>query len=99
MPPTLAPPAAYAGPERRHHRTLVTRRHEYHLRDDRCVAVRDRRTGSWLRGHLVEGLRLAEAPRVGDAARFVASPCPLATGALLSITRPPRDLVADYPGG
>jgi hypothetical protein len=97
MPSPLAPPAAYAGPERRRHRSLVTRRHEYHLRDDRCVAVRDRRSGAWLRGHLAEGLVLATSPALGAAARFVAASCPLATGAVLAITRPPRDLIAHYP--
>lgn len=97
MPSLLAPPAAYAGPERRRHRSLVTRRHEYLLRDDRCLAVRDRRTGAWLRGHLAEGLLLAAPPRLGDAARFAAASCPLATGSLVAITRPPRELVADYP--
>ncbi len=96
MPSPLAPPATYAGPERRRHRSLVTRRHEYHLRDDRCVAVRDRRSGAWLRGHLAEGLQLAAAPSLGAAARFLGPSCPLATCAILAITRPPREIVAGY---
>src|SRR5215469_12904009 len=43
---------AYAGPERRRHRVYVTRNTEYHVRDRTCVAVRDRRTGDFMQGHL-----------------------------------------------
>ena len=42
----------YGGPERRRHRVYLTRNTEYHLRDGFCVAVRDRRTGDFLQGHL-----------------------------------------------
>lgn len=43
---------AYEGPDRRRHRVYVTRNTEYHFRDGTCVAVRDRRTGDFLHGHL-----------------------------------------------
>ena len=39
-------------PERRRHRVYVTRNTEYHFRDGFCVAVRDRRSGDFLQGHL-----------------------------------------------
>jgi len=42
----------YRGPERRRHRVFVTRNTEYHFRAGFCIAVRDRRTGDFLEGHL-----------------------------------------------
>jgi hypothetical protein len=42
----------YRGPERRRHRVFVTKNTEYHFRDGFCIAVRDRRTGDFLEGHL-----------------------------------------------
>jgi hypothetical protein len=45
-------PQSYGGPERRRHRVFVTRNTEYHFRDGFCIAVRDRRTGQFLQGHL-----------------------------------------------
>jgi hypothetical protein len=45
-------PTNYRGPERRRHRVFVTRNTEYHFRDGFCIAVRDRRTGDFLEGHL-----------------------------------------------
>jgi hypothetical protein len=47
-----AQPKNYRGPERRRHRVFVTRNTEYHFRDGFCIAVRDRRTGHFLQGHL-----------------------------------------------
>ena len=46
------PEPGYRGPERRRHRVFVTRNTEYHFRDGFCIAVRDRRTGDFLEGHL-----------------------------------------------
>jgi hypothetical protein len=43
----IAEHISYHGPERRHHRVLVTRNSEYHCRDGVCVAVRDRHTGAF----------------------------------------------------
>lgn len=72
--------------ERRRHRMFITRNTEYHLRDEVCVAVRDRRTGQFVRGHVVKGLRMEggvrlfangsvipriERPGVGDALCFL----------------------------
>jgi hypothetical protein len=56
--PRQAPGEPYAGPERRRHRVYLTRNTEYHLRDGRCVAVRSRRTGEFVRGHLALDHRL-----------------------------------------
>jgi hypothetical protein len=49
---TQTPESDYRGPERRRHRVFVTRNTEYHFRDGFCIAVRDRRTGDFLEGHL-----------------------------------------------
>ncbi|MCA9665167.1 MAG: hypothetical protein KC503_06250 [Myxococcales bacterium] len=37
--------------ERRKHVVYITKNSEYHCRDRECVAVRDRRSGEWLREH------------------------------------------------
>lgn len=78
----------YEGQERRRHRVYVTRNTEYHFRDGYCVAVRDRRTGDFLHGHLalrrrtVGGLRFflngaivpnPGEPREGEALYFALS--------------------------
>jgi hypothetical protein len=57
---------SYLGPERRHHRMLVTRNSEYHCRDGRCVAVRDRHTGEFIRGHHAIGKKLSAGIRFTD---------------------------------
>ena len=102
----------YRGPERRVHRMYVTRNTEYLLREDICVAVRDRRTGRWLPSHLAIHRRLAGGvcihpngaavpscvdPRVGDALYFDGDEHELVTSLLASIDRPTRDLVQAYP--
>ena len=102
----------YRGPERRVHRMYVTRNTEYLLREDICVAVRDRRTGRWLPSHLAIHRRLAGGvcihpngaavpsctdPRVGDALYFDGDEHELVTSLLASIERPSRDVVRAYP--
>jgi len=102
----------YSGPERRRHRVFVTRNTEYHFRDDLCVAVRDRRTGNWLPGHLAlrrkltGGLRVNrngtalptwEQPRVGESLYFGEDERELITSALTSVERPERQVVGAYP--
>ncbi len=63
----------YRGPERRHHRVLVTLNSEYHCRDRVCVAVRDLRTGRFvpehpaLGKHLSGGLRFDEQGSIASA--------------------------------
>lgn len=82
----------------------VTRNTEYLLRDQVCVAVRDRRTGAWLDGHLAIGHELAggvrvlkngtavpvpSRPNVGEALYFSSGGRELITSVLCSIERPP----------
>jgi hypothetical protein len=103
---------AYEGKERRRHRVYMTRNTEYHFRDGFCVAVRDRRTGEWLPGHLAlrrqlfGGLRFflnggllpnPGEPKVGEALFFGEGGRDLITSPLQSVERPPRELVEEYP--
>jgi hypothetical protein len=97
--------------ERRRNQMFVTRNTEYHLMDGICVAVRDRRTESWLDGHLAVGRKLAggvkvldngetipvqDEPSVGEALYFSSEGRELITSALCSIERPSRELVSQY---
>jgi hypothetical protein len=102
----------YAGRERRRHRMYVTRNTEYHLRDGVCVAVRDRKTGSWLPSHLAlerrltGGVRLLQngtaipvmgAPRVGEALYFAEEEGrELITSRLCGVERPEKRMVSQY---
>jgi hypothetical protein len=103
----------YRGPERRVFRMYVTRNTEYHFRGERCVAVRDRRTGQWLESHLAVDRRLAggvrffqngtavpscEPPKVGEALYFDEGGRELITSVLASIERPAKEVVACYAG-
>lgn len=102
---------AYEGPERRRHRVYVTRNTEYHFRDGFCIAVRDRRTGEFLHGHLAlrrrvhGGLRFflngAIVPNPGDPAPgealyFATDGRDLVTSPLERVDRPTREIVAAY---
>jgi hypothetical protein len=102
----------YKGTERRRHRVYMTRNTEYHFRDGFCVAVRDRRTGDFLHGHLAlqrrvhGGLKFfpdgaiapnAGEPRPGESLYFAADGRDLVTSLLESVERPPRELVDAYP--
>jgi hypothetical protein len=68
----------FQGPERRRHRVFITRNTEYHLRDDVCVAVRDRKSLRWAEGHLALRRRLEGAVRVHP------------NGALIPVFTPPE---------
>lgn len=102
---------AYAGPDRRKNRVFVTKNTEYHLQADRCVAVRDRRSGKWLPSHLAIGRRLSggvhfhrngtavpvvERPGLGEALYFADDGRELITSAVCGLERPTRDCVASY---
>jgi hypothetical protein len=102
----------YEGPERRRHRVYVTRNTEYHFRDGFCVAVRDRRTGEFLHGHLAlqrrvqGGLRFflngaiapnPGEPRPGESLFFSSDGRDLVTSPLEHVERPSRELVEAYP--
>jgi hypothetical protein len=107
------PASEYQGPERRRHRVYVTRNTEYHFRDGFCVAVRDRRTGDFLQGHLAlhgrieAGIRFfsngAMAPNVGEPRRgeslyFASQGRDLVTSPLEGVERPPAETVRAYAG-
>ncbi|MET0594415.1 MAG: hypothetical protein ABW133_17060 [Polyangiaceae bacterium] len=102
----------FKGIERRRHRMYLTRNTEYHFRDGVCVAVRDRRTGDWLPGHLAlrrqlfGGLRFfmngallpnPGEPEVGEALFFGEGGRDLITSPLQGVARPTRETVAEYP--
>jgi hypothetical protein len=101
----------FSGPERRRNKMFVTRNTEYFLVADVCVAVRDRRTGAWLEGHLAVGRALSggvkvlrngeaipveEAPQVGEALYFSEGGRELITSVLCSVERPSRELAQQY---
>ena len=102
---------SYEGPERRIHRVFVTRNTEYHVRRDRCVAVRDRESGSWLTSHFALSLSVSGAikffeggalaaspglPAIGESMYFEAMGRDLVTSAVVSVERPPADTLTQY---
>ena len=102
----------YRGKDRRRHRIYMTRNTEYHFRDGFCVAVRDRRTGEWLPGHLAlrrqlfGGLRFflnggllpnPGEPQIGEALFFGEGGRDLITSPLQSVERPTRETTEEYP--
>jgi hypothetical protein len=104
--------AGYSGRERRRHRTFVTRNTEYHCRGDVCIAVRDRRSDTWLPSHLALHRRITggvrvlangtaipscEPPRVGEALYFAEGGRELITSVLCGVERPPKAVVESYP--
>lgn len=111
MQPCAPGPSGYSGEDRRRHRVYMTRNTEYHFRDGMCVAVRDRRTGDWLPGHLALRRKLFGSirfflngsllpnpgePRVGEALFFASGGRDLITSPLESVERPPKALVTKY---
>lgn len=107
-----APLSLPAQPERRRHRVYLTRNTEYHFRDGFCVAVRDRRSGTFLPGHLALRRRIQGSlrfhmngaivpnpgePEAGEALCFSQGERDLVTSPLESVERPPRELVLSYP--
>ncbi len=96
--------------DRRIHKVFVTRNTEYHLRRDRCVGVRDRRTGDFLTDHAALHQRAVAAvirlpnggfklqmnlPSPGEAILFEGHGSVL-TGPVLTVERPPQPIVAMY---
>lgn len=97
--------------ERRQHRMYVTRNTEYHFRGQTCVAVRDRKTGRFLKSHLAMARTLSGGvkyqsngtavpscapPQVGEALYFGEEGRELVTSLCSSIERPERRVVAGY---
>ena len=64
----------YLGTERRRHRVYVTRNTEYHLRDNVCVAVRDRQSSRWRTAHIALRLRLEGGVKIFPNGTVI--PCP-----------------------
>ena len=104
--------SSFSGPDQRRHRVYITRNTEYHFKDGFCVAVRDRRSGEFLQGHLAlrrrvqGGLRFFGSgaivpnpgdPGVGEALYFAADGRDLVTSPLEKIDRPGKDTVEAYP--
>lgn len=102
----------HEGAERRHHRVYVTKNTEYHFRDGYCVAVRDRRTGEFLHGHLALRRRVHGGikfylngaivpnpgdPRPGEALYFATDGRDLVTSPLEAVERPSKEIAAAYP--
>jgi hypothetical protein len=97
--------------DRRRHKVFLTRNTEYHFRDALCIAVRDRRSGEWLPGHLALRRRLFGSirffmngsllpnpgePKIGEALFFGDGGRDLITSPLESVERPPKELVSEY---
>jgi hypothetical protein len=98
----------FGGAERRRNKVFVTRNTEYFLTNGLCVAVRDRRSESWLWGHLAIGRELSggvrvlgngeaipveSTPQVGEALYFSEGGRELITSVLCSVERAPRELL------
>jgi hypothetical protein len=100
------------GPERRRHRVYVTKNTEYHFRDGFCIAVRDKRTGDFIQGHLALRRRMQGGlkffmngaiipnpgePTVGEALYFASGGRDLVTSPLVAVERPEKVIVEAYP--
>jgi hypothetical protein len=103
---------AYEGPERRIHKVIVTRNTEYYVRERRCVAVRDRSTGSWVKNHfavdraIMGAIRYLDSgelfaapglPQVGESMYFEELGGDLVTSAVVAVERPARELFLQLP--
>ncbi len=102
----------HQGPERRRHRVYVTKNTEYHFRDGFCIAVRDRRSGDFIQGHLALRRRMQGGlkffmngaivpnmgePSVGEAIYFASGGRDLVTSPLEAVERPEKAIVSAYP--
>lgn len=99
----------YNGPERRIHKIFVTRNSEYHLKRDQCVAVRERRSGSWLQDHVAIGHKATASirysddgiaglerslPNIGESLYFSRpKKDPVVSSPVLEVQRPAKDIV------
>ncbi|HEX4337911.1 MAG TPA: hypothetical protein VH062_18505 [Polyangiaceae bacterium] len=102
----------YRGQERRSRVMYVTRNTEYHFKGPRCVAVRERVSGSWLLTHPAlnrvisgsirfnrnkEAYPTLETPRVGEGLLFASGGPDVITSNLEAIARPAKATVSAYP--
>lgn len=101
----------YRGSDRRIHKVFVTRNTEYHVRQDQCIGVRDRRSGEWLKAHLALRSKISGSirfsreggvvpnegrPQIGDSLFFQASGRDLVTSSILAVERPQKLTVQTY---
>ncbi len=101
----------YRGNDRRIHKVFVTRNTEYHVRQDQCIGVRDRRSGEWLKAHLALRSKISGSirfsreggvvpnegrPQIGDSLFFQASGRDLVTSSILAVERPEKLIVQTY---
>jgi hypothetical protein len=104
--------SGYSGRERRTRVVYVTRNTEYHFNGARCVAVRERSSGSWLLTHPalnreicgsirfnrnLEAYPTLERPRVGEGLLFASGGQDVITSNLVAIARPEKATVGCYP--
>jgi hypothetical protein len=91
---------AYKGPERRIHRIYRTSNREYHVRDGRCVAVRNLGTKVWISNHEAIGMHLDESidpdELLGRPLEFVSSYAKMRTSKVITFERPERHTVDVY---
>jgi hypothetical protein len=102
---------SYAGPDRRIHKVFVTRNTEYHVRQGKCVGVRDRESGDWLQQHfalyrpIIGSIKFFESgamsalpglPRIGESMYFEDVGRDLVTSSVVSVERPKPEVVAEY---
>lgn len=99
----------HPGQERRRHRLFVTQNTEYHLRDRKCVGVRDLWSGQWHQEHPAVGRQLFGAVMPGPGGlEPISDPQPncllwfengendILTSRLSVVTRPPKQVVQKY---
>lgn len=91
------------GIERRRHRVFLSRNTEYHLHHDRCVGVRDRRSGRWLAEHRALRAQAFDLPPpggeggwLGRSILFSGPGGGVKTSAIYAVERPPRPVVWCY---
>jgi hypothetical protein len=101
---------AYKGPERRIHKVFVTKNREYHTRENVCVGVRDRSSGSWMKGHLALRRNLCGAikftkggllpntglPKPGESLYFHGGEIDVVTSTLVKVERPKKTTLKLY---
>ncbi|HFE45559.1 MAG TPA: hypothetical protein ENJ18_08695 [Nannocystis exedens] len=88
---------------RRRHRVFATKFTEYHLREDECVGVRDRESGSWFRNHAALRLRAIQVPPQGQDPRWLGRRiqfwgrlADIVTSPVVEVGRPERWAVENY---
>jgi hypothetical protein len=82
---------SYTGTERRRHRIFITRNTEYHVRDNVCVAVRDRQARKFRPAHIALNLKLEGAVTVNPHGIAIPEPNNPRVGAAIYFTQSDAD--------